>query len=242
MELDDLKGVWGEFSSRSEKANTLTENRIETMIGKQTTDISQKIGRNFRIGLGIALAWACFNLSADFFFSPFIEKYMDQPNDHDPILLSIFIVEIFSYVLIFGSLFLFWFRFSKIDNRQIDRSDLRQTLTAYIKIIDAYRKMFYLILILVLIYVIISFGTGFVIGFTQEMDNLGTQLSDLSVSRWTIVVISFLLTAGLIIGIYILLFNLFYKKLYGRYLAQLKSSLNELNEKNFIGELEHDQQ
>jgi len=237
MELDDLKGVWGEFSSRSEKENTLTENRIETMIGKQTTDISQKIGRNIRIGLGIALAWACFNLSADFIFSPFIEKYMDQPNDNDPILFTIFIVEIFSYVLIFGTLFLFWFRFNKIDNRQIDRFDLRQTLTAYIRIIDAYRKMFYLILVLVLVYVIVSFGTGFIIGFTQEMENLGTKLSDLSASRWTIVVLSFILTAGLIIGVYILLFNLFYKKLYGRYLARLKSSLNELNENNINGEL-----
>lgn len=230
MELDDLKGAWGKYSNQSERLQLLPERELEKMVGKRTTDISQKIGRNIRIGLGIALGWACINLSADFIFSPLVEKYIQAPESTSQILMGTFLAEVLSYILIFGALFVFWYRFNKIEKRPVDRCDLKGTLANYIKIIDAYRRMFYIILAMVLLYIFVSFATGFVVGFTQEMKTLGSEIAEMSASKWAFVIISVVLTAGVILGIYILLFNLFYKRLYGRYLAQLKSSLNELNE------------
>jgi hypothetical protein len=61
---------------------------------------------------------------------------------------------------------------------------------------------------------------------------LGINLKNLTLFKWAIVIFSFVITLGIFIAIYYLLFNFFFKRLYGRYLKQLKSTLKELEEVN----------
>jgi len=51
MELDELKSAWNKMSSENEKKLQLNEGEIQNLLGKRTRDITEKIGRNIRIGM-----------------------------------------------------------------------------------------------------------------------------------------------------------------------------------------------
>lgn len=232
MELDDLKGIWSKYAQQNNKNQNLPASEFEKMIGKRTTDCTKKIGRNIRIGLGIVLAWAVIGVSIDFIFTPFFDRHLNKPYMNDKLLLGIFGIELFNYVLIFATLILFGIRFNKIEKQPIDRFDLKETLTSSIRIIDAYRKMFYVVLALVLIYSIASFSTGFVLEYNHQLQLSGTRADDVPIIKWLIVAVSFLFVASVIVGVYYLLFTFFFKRLYGRHLKLLKGTLKELTESN----------
>ena len=90
--------------------------------------------------------------------------------------------------------------------------------------------MFYVVLVIVLLYVIASFSSGFVISYTYELQQAGIAPENITLVQWLVVAVTFLFGLCVILGIYYLLFNLFFKRLYGRYLKQLKATLRELNE------------
>lgn len=230
MELDDFKKAWTQYSATKSLNSIVTSSELEAMIGKRTNDISRKIGKNIRIGLAIALAWSLLGFTVDFILNPIMKQYFNTPNITDQILLYSFIVQVFIYLLIFSTLILFWYKFNQIDKRPIDYTKLNDTLKSYIRVISAYKKMFYIILALVLTYVAVAFTTGFCLGYSQGMQSSGLKITDISMVQWIITIVSFLLTLGVFVAIYLLLFNWFFKRLYGRHLVMLKSTLRELNE------------
>lgn len=230
MELDDLKQTWNKITSESEKRLQIGEQEIKKILKKRTLDISEKIGRNIRIGIGIIFGWVCLGFAVNFLLSPVLEDFLDKPYITEELMFWSFIVEVFNYLLIFVAIILFWIRYNKLERETIDTTNLRNKLQRLIKILSSYKVMFYIVLVIVLFYVIASFSSGFVLSYTYEMKEAGIELENIKFLQWIVVALVFLLVLGVILGIYYLLFNLFFKRLYGRYLKQLKETLKELNE------------
>jgi hypothetical protein len=231
MELDELKSAWNKISSDSEMM-MLNEKEINKLLKNRTRDISEKIGRNIRIGIGIILGWVIIFFGIDFIFTPIIDKYFNKPYLTEGLMLWSFIFEVFNYVLIFSAIIIFWIRYSKIEKEKTDSTNLKNKLQLLIKTLNSYRVMFYIILFIILLYVVAMFSSGFFMEYNYQIKEAGISIHNLSLFKWIIIIFSFALTLGLIIAIFYLLFNLFFKRLYGRYLKQLKSTLKELGEVN----------
>ncbi len=90
--------------------------------------------------------------------------------------------------------------------------------------------MFYIVLFIVLLYVVASFSSGFFMEYNFQIEKSGIDLSHFKFLNWVVVVFSFIFVLGVIIAVYYLLFNFFFKRLYGRHLKQLKETLKELDE------------
>ncbi|MCF8360083.1 MAG: hypothetical protein K9H26_15105 [Prolixibacteraceae bacterium] len=229
MELDDLKQTWDKLSSDSEKKLQVGEKDIKKLLKKRTLDISEKIGRNIRVGIGIIFGWVCLGFGINFILSPVLEGFLNKPYITEELMFWTFIVEVFNYLLIFIAIILFWVRYNKLEKNTVD-INLKSRLQRLIKILNSYKTMFYVVLVIVLLYVIASFSSGFVLSYTYELKQAGIAPENINFIQWLVVAVTFLLVLGVILGIYYLLFNLFFKRLYGRYLKQLKATLRELNE------------
>jgi hypothetical protein len=229
MELDDLKSAWNKISSDKEMLN---ENEIKKLLKNRTLDISERIGRNIRIGMGIILGWVCLGFGIDFIFTPVLEKFLKKPYLTDNFMFWSFIMEVFIYLLIFATIIIFWIRYSKIEKEKIDTLNLKNNLRVLIKILNSYRIMFYVVLVIILLYVVASFSSGFFMEYNYQVKEAGINLENLNFFGWAVIVLTFAITLGIFIAIYYLLFNFFFKRLYGRYLKQLKSTLKELEEVN----------
>jgi hypothetical protein len=231
MELDELKSAWNKISSDKEML-LLNENEINKLIKNRTLDISEKIGRNIRIGMGIILGWVCLGFGIDFIFTPIFDKYLNKPYLTDALMFWSFILEVFIYVLIFATIIIFWIRYSKIEKETIDTTNLKSSLQLLIKILNSYRVMFYIVLFIILLYIVTAFSSGFFMEYNYQVKEAGINLENLSIWGWAIIILTFVVSLGIFIAIYYLLFNFFFKRLYGRYLKQLKSTLKELEEVN----------
>ena len=103
-----------------------------------------------------------------------------------------------------------------------------------IGIINSYRTMFYIILAIILLFVSINFSVGFVTGIKIQAVDPGINIQAISIFKWILIASAFLLALGVFIAIYYFLFNLFFKRLYGRFLEQLKATLQELDDVNSL--------
>lgn len=236
MELDELKSAWNKISSSNEKKHQLRADEFQKILSKRTLDITEKVGRNIRIGTGIILAWVCLGFATDFILTPVIEKQLDKPYLTDKLMFWAFFLEAFNYLLIFSAIIIFWIRYSKIERSHTETTDLRSKLIQIIDVLDSYRRMFYIVMVIVLLYVAVSFSSGFIMEYQYQISEMGIDIQNFKFLSWAIIVITFVVCLGIFIAIYYLLFNLFFKRLYGRYLKQLKETLKEINEASELTE------
>lgn len=229
MELDELKSAWNKFSSENEKNQQLTEDQFRIILRKRTTDISDKIRRNIRIGIGIILAWVSLEFATDFVLTPFIEN-LDKPYLTDELMFWSFMLDAFNYLLIFSAIIIFWIRYNKIEKEKVDASNLKSKLTSLIGVLDSYRRMFYIIMVVIILYVVVSFTSGFIMESNYQVNQMAFDFHNLKFTSWLIIIATFLGSLGVFVAVYYMLFNLFFKRLYGRYLKQLKLTLIELEE------------
>lgn len=234
MDLDKLKSTWNKISSENEKKLQFSEEDIQDLLKKRTLDIAEKIGRNIRVGIIIILAWVCFGAIFEFALSPLLDNYVKDSLISDKLLFWLYICEISSYILVFASAILFWLRYNKIEKQNYSSINLNSKLTMLIKTLNSYKTMFYIILAIILLFVSINFSVGFVSGIKMQSADPGLNFGAISIFKWLLIASAFLLMLGAFIAVYYFLFNLFFKRLYGRYLEQLKATLKELNEVNSL--------
>ncbi len=234
MDLDKLKSTWNKISSENEKKLQLKEEDIQSLLEKRTLDITQKIGRNIRVGIAIILAWVFLGSIFEFVVSPMFDSYVKDEILSDKLLFWLYMLEVGGYVLVFASAILFWLRYNKIEKQNTNSVNLRSKLTMLIGIINSYRTMFYIILAIILLFVSINFSVGFVTGIKIQAVDPGINIQAISIFKWILIASAFLLALGAFIAIYYFLFSLFFKRLYGRFLEQLKATLQELDDVNSL--------
>ena len=234
MDLDKLKSTWNKISSENEKKLQLKEEDIQSLLEKRTLDITQKIGRNIRVGIAIILAWVFLGSIFEFVVSPMFDSYVKDEILSDKLLFWLYMLEVGGYVLVFASAILFWLRYNKIEKQNTNSVNLRSKLTMLIGIINSYKTMFYIILAIILLFVSINFSVGFVTGIKIQAVDPGINIQAISIFKWILIASAFLLALGAFIAIYYFLFSLFFKRLYGRFLEQLKATLQELDDVNSL--------
>lgn len=232
MELDELKSAWNKYNQSEETKRNISANEVDQMLTVQTRDITYKIGKNIRIGVGIVLAWVVLGIASNFVITPLFNKILDKPYMTDSLLDWSLFTDVCSYVLILITILIFWFRYTNIEKRTITDANLNDTLTRLIAIVKSYKKMFYIVLCILLFYITVAFSSGFFLETTYQLHENGKELNGLSFSNWLVIILGFSLSLGIFLGVYILLFNIFFKRLYGRYLNKMESTLKELNEVN----------
>lgn len=230
MELKDLKSTWNKLASENVKNKLLPEDEFRKIIKNRTLDISDKIGRNIRIGVALILAWVCFWFAVDFISSPLMGDPKNKPYLTDDLMLWTFIIESIIYVLVIASIIIFWIRYNKIEKNKTDTTNLKSKLTQLIQILTSYRKMFYIVLWIILLYTTIIFSSGFILEYSYQIKEAGLNFGNLKFINWLIVALAFLVSIAVISAIYYIPFNFFFKRLYGKYLKQLKATLLELTE------------
>lgn len=228
MELDELKKAWGEFSTKNE--NKLSERDFSKMLNKKTTDLSEHVGRNIRIGIGIVSAWIALGFTIDFIATPWFEETMNKPYMTSPLIDWSLAVEMLIYLLIALAIIIFFIRYRKLEKANIYNDQLRHRLKILIKTIKSYKRMFYIVLIIVLLYVVATFSLGFFMEYNYQLDEKGIDPTQLGTLSKTIMILTFGVAISIILSVYYLLFNFFFKRLYGRHLKQLQATLKELNE------------
>ncbi len=148
---------------------------------------------------------------------------------HTELFMFTFIFELLIYSAIITAIVIFWFRYNKIEKQNQNNTNLELKLSQLIEILTSYRKLFYMLLIIVLIYILAAFTSGFILGYLHETSQHDTP-TNMQTAGWVFLVLAFVISAGVILLIYYFLFNLFFKRLYGKYLIRLKETLHELNE------------
>lgn len=230
MELDQLKSAWDKISEQSEKHPELAEKDIQLMLSKRTKDIYEKIGRNIRVGIVIILAWIAIEILTNFFFSNIFEDLLDKPYMTEQLITWSYILNIFNYVLILSAISIFWVRYKKLENEASLHTNLAAKIDRLINIVKSYKRMFYMVLGIVILLITVSFSTGFFMEFRYQAMQGDFTLGDFSLIHQIAIIISFILVLGIFITIYLVLFRLFFKRLYGRYLQKLEQTKAELIE------------
>lgn len=228
MELDKLKSAWNKVSLESNEQKYSSE-QLNMLLGKRTKDITGKIRRNIYIGLGIILTFICIDIVVSLQTSTLLDNLVGERNSEQVFFWGA-IVDTIIYLLILGSLFAFWAKFNKLEHRYNRNADLKQTITQQVRLINWYRKMFYMILIILLVVVVASFTTGFFMELNQNVEQSGFSMANAGFFGWAVMILFFSIGLSILLGIYYLLFNLFFKRLYGRQLIRLSETLTELQE------------
>ena len=232
MELDQLKSAWNKMSEHSEKHRAFAESDIQLMLSKRTKDIYQKIGRNIRVGMIIVLAWIGFEIFTDFFFSNLFEELLDKPYMTEKLITLTYVLNIFIYATILLTISIFWLQYARLEKKHDTYTDLASSIQLLIKIIKSYKRMFYMILWIVILLVTFSFTTGFLMEFRYQAKAGDFTMGDFPLLYQIAIILSFILVLGVFIAAYLVLFKLFFRRLYGRYLTKLEQIILELQEES----------
>lgn len=223
--MKDLKSAWSKFSSDDANRHQLGEDAIYEMLKKRTRNLIERIDRNIRIGFGVLILLALFFMFDDFGGSPIqVEK-----DEITPVWIQL--MEGIGILLIALSFIYFWLNYRSTKRHFLQSNDLSKVLQSIIRILHIYRKLFYLALTILLVFVSISFVTGLYDGLALKAKETGQDiwvLSSLPEMEHQIMI-----GIGSFVVFIFLLFMLFrwgFRKLYGNYIFKLKETQKELNE------------
>ncbi|MGV8091818.1 MAG: hypothetical protein AB2L24_08140 [Mangrovibacterium sp.] len=223
MKLQELKSAWNQYSSTDASRHRVNETDLQNMLRKRTQDLIGHIDRNVRIGFIVFIALSLFFILDDFVISPLLAEGTDIPS-------WILLINGLSILIIVGSFIYFSTCYVRAKKNYSYNNDLRHVLQSIIQIINTYRRLFYWGLGILLLVNCINFITGLLTGIEVAASRYRIAIEDLDHTQliWKMAI-------GMVILIIliVLLFFLFrwgFRKLYGRYIAQLEETLKELDE------------
>ena len=226
MELKDLKSAWDKFSSNDANKHQLGEDAILDMLKKRTKNMIERIDRNIKIGFGILLLISLLFILDNLLLTPFIadkDKGIEVPT-------WVFITDAINTIFILGTFIYFNLRYRAVRRSYSHTSDLKNVLVGIVRILNSYRKLFYLALTILLLVLGVSFVTGMFTGFEVAAHSQGGDVQDLDVMQVAkTVAIGILILFAFTIGLF-LFFRWGFQKLYGNYIQKLKDTLQELDE------------
>jgi Ni,Fe-hydrogenase I cytochrome b subunit len=139
-------------------------------------------------------------------------------------------LDAFSNVLIVTTYIFFVIRYLKIKRSFSVDLHLKNLLIGILETLKTYRRMFYLVLIILLINIVVSFVTGYYLGIKYNASKLPGGIESFSTSKiFMIIGVGLAFLIPLVAGTFFLL-RWGFNKLYGRYLVKLNETLTELDE------------
>ena len=204
MEIDDLKSLWNELATNQTKTQSIDKAEIKKLIKGKTQHAVSKINRSILLEVGSLLIVTLF-----FAFSIFFqEKIVDYT------LLSALIVFCSAYFLYYG------IKYQRINSIINSGQNLRTSLKNLISTLGYFLKFY---LYSSLIVTPIAFLTGFFYGYSslQETNN------PVALDFYTLITLD--VTAGVLTILVYPFMKWYIRRLYGRYIDELKNCLKELD-------------
>jgi len=224
MDIKDLKSAWNAYSSQEIDKHRLKKETINDLLKNRTNSLVDRIDRNIRIGMLILLGFIVYILVDDLYFSKIL---ITEPIEYPTWLVPI---DVFSNALIVTTYLFFVLQYFRIKRSFSADTQLKNLLSGILETLKAYRRMFYLAVIILMINIIISFTAGIYQGVKFKTDAAGGEMISLSFGKIIMIIgVSLAVLIPLISLIFFLLHKGF-KNLYGRYLDKLNETLLELDE------------
>jgi len=223
MKLQDLKSAWNQYSSTDANRHQLKESDLQNMLRKRTLGLIERIDRNIRIGFVIFIVLSLFFILDDFVISPMLAGGTDIP-------LWILLINGISILIIVGSFIYFSVAYTRAKNDYSQSNDLKHVLRSMIHIIHTYRRLFYWALGILLLVNCINFFTGLLTGIEVAASRYRVAIEDLDHAQLFRKTAIGMVVLVILIVLLFFFFRWGFRKLYGRYVAQLEETLKELEE------------
>ncbi|PTN08366.1 hypothetical protein [Mangrovibacterium marinum] len=216
MELDQLKNAWNKFSDKQASRHRLDETELRRMLKRRTNGLIDRIDRNVRIGFAVIVALVLFFLIDDFYLTPTFADGATVP-------AWIYLIDSINTIILVGTFGFFWNQYKEAKKHYSQSNDMRQVLSDSIQALMKFRRLFYGALSVFLLVIVISALAGF-------FGNPDVQLETIWAERNHAVLFTGLALLVAIVALIFLVFHWGFRRLYGRYIKQLKNTLAELDE------------
>lgn len=228
MDLNDLKSAWNTYSSQEADKHHLGKETINELLRNRTKTLVEKIDRNIRIGMGGLLVFIGYVLIdsiflADYYSKIIIHEVVEYPKWLVPL-------DFFSITLIVFTYLFFAIRYLKIRRSFSIDLQLKDLLKGILETVQAYRRMFYLAVAILMLNMVVVFAAGLYEGLKFRTGNIPGGMENIPTSKiFLIIGVGLAVLIPMIAGTFILL-RWGFNKLYGRYLVKLNETLKELDE------------
>ena len=219
MDIKDLKSAWETYSSQEMDKHRLGKESINELLKNRTQSLVDRIDRNIRIGMGVLLLFIVYVIIDSVFLSELPKTIAHKAIEYPKWLVFI---DVFSTTLIITTYLFFVIRYLKIKRSFTIQLQLKDLMLGIQETLKTYRRMFYLVLIILIINIIASFTAGVYQGL-RLIENLSTAkiISAIGISLLIIIPM---------VALSFFLLRWGFNKLYGRYLIKLNETLQELDE------------
>ncbi len=223
MELNEFKKAWQKATSDTIQDKVLDASTINELLHRRSKGILSRLDRSVKIGIWFLVIFFLFTLAdqllpADIIFPASWKASLEVP-------LWISVLEWFVNIVLMLTILLFVLRYRRLQLQNIENQNLKGAIHKVLKLLDTFKKAFYLAVAIL----ISGVGLGFLSGASKGFESV-TNSQTPSVTAIVIVVVSMLILLGLLIGSIFYIFHKGFNVLFGNYRNQLIQSLNELQE------------
>lgn len=224
MELNELIKAWGKVSEAKDQNHMVNTDEIRQMLQRKGSGILSKLERNVRTGFWLLGIFLLLTIADQYIpYDRIFPSYLNEQQMPTP--LSIKIIGIIVYCIIMSTFILFFYRYQKLNIKNLAAENMRMALRKVIQLLDTFKKEFYLALIVFLC----AACAGFVMGVIQGIKTI-PGLETLSKLNLIMAGCLILLIMATIIALIFYIFHKGFNSLYGKYRQQLIGTLNELDE------------
>ncbi|WP_372774881.1 hypothetical protein [Mangrovibacterium sp.] len=216
MELDQLKNTWNKYAGTDVSKHRLDESELRRMLKRKANGLIDRINRNVRIGFVVIAALVLFFVIDDLFITPNMAGDVAVP-------VWIYLIDWLNTLFLLGTFLYFWLQYKRVKSEYSQSNDMHRVLSSSVKLLLTYRRLFYWSLSVLLLAIAVSVVAGF---FANP--NLGSEVL-FSEHNQAVVLRSFAILLG-VLALIFLIFHWGFRRLYGRYIAQLEETLAELEE------------
>ncbi len=223
MELNEFKKAWQQATTDKVLERELDASKINEMMHRRSTGILSRLDRSVKLGIWFLGLFFLLTLAdqlvpVDLIFPKSWKVSLEVP-------LWINLLEWIVNLLVMLTMLLFIVRYRRLQVQNLADHDLRGAIEKVLKLLDTFKKEFYLAVLILMS----GIGLGFLSGAQQGFKTI--QISQTpSTTTVLVVVFAMLLLFGLLIGSIFYIFHKGFNLLFGKYRDQLIQSLNELQE------------
>ncbi len=223
MELNEFKKAWQEATSNNIQKKVLDATSINELLKKRSTGILSRLDRSVKFGIWFLVLFFIFTLAdqflpVDLLFPANLKADLEVP-------LWINLLEWLVNFILMLTILIFIIRYRRMQLQTLANQDLKGAIQKVLKLLDTFKKEFYLAVIILMS----GIGLGFLVGASKGFESIHVNGNPSSVAI-VIVVLSMLVLLCLLIGSIFYIFHKGFNLLFGKYRDQLIQSLNELQE------------
>jgi hypothetical protein len=223
MDLNELKKGWCKVAAKVGDDGLMDVAKIDQLLQKRGSGILSRLDRNVKTGFWFLGLFLLLTLTDQYLPLERILPLDIEEKISIPLWIRLLGIVVNFFVML--SFILFVYRYNKLKIKTLAAQDMKTALRNVLRLLDTFKKEFYLALIIFLSAVVTGFLYGAWTGFTIAS---GSEVLEPKMKIVTGALIIAILAISITAIFYI--FHKGFNSLYGKYSDQLTKTLNELEE------------